>query len=300
MTEDILDIDASFGLDPHVLPQFDLLVADGRITREFADKVIAERCAAGLPMTLSDLQPRPAPRIQALSWVADFGGPEICSDDHTQGTIEVAGLEWSWYIYTHTSAAGLTCHLHDSEGKHTGWLELSQSYTKKDLIWKHTKILDRRPAVTAHQHDLKTVSTGGHSTNFYSAIEDVMGWVFQTKDFAGHVWYRTEKGRWAVPAWEYGNALEVFSLQDPIERDGRTQSCVWKSKPTCLHDFMQTVGIQDLSGFASCDEEGMTAAVGAVDKVIGAAKALVGDVDAFSAGKAAGRAEMKLEISRLA
>lgn len=43
----------------------------------------------------------------------------------------------------------------------------------------------------------------------------------------------------------------------------------------------------------------MTAASGVISKVLTAANQLVGDEDAFAAGKAAGRAELKAEISRL-
>ncbi|MES2879166.1 MAG: hypothetical protein V4713_12150, partial [Pseudomonadota bacterium] len=67
-------IPSNFGLDPYVLPQFDLLVEDGAITKEYADQVIAERQAAGLPMTPGELKPRPFPLVEALHWVSENGG----------------------------------------------------------------------------------------------------------------------------------------------------------------------------------------------------------------------------------
>jgi hypothetical protein len=57
--------------------------------------------------------------------------------------------------------------------------------------------------------------------------------------------------------------------------------------------------IPQLNGYASSQEEAMVEASSAYSKVIAGAQKLVGDVDAFTAGKAAGRAELKLEISRL-
>jgi hypothetical protein len=77
----------------------------------------------------------------------------------------------------------------------------------------------------------------------------------------------------------------------------------WEATPdkkSPLAAFLKVMNIPQLSGTANSEDEAMVAAVGAFDSVIGAAKNLVGDVDAFEAGRAAGRAELKLEISRLA
>lgn len=294
--ENFLSIDINFGLDPHVLPRFDLLVAEGKITREFADKVIEARKTAGLPMSPSELKLRPEPLVEGLTWVSEFGGPEIRSDSE-KGTIAIDDVEWRYWAHSPHYPSELTHHLLDDAGNHTGWITIRKQ--SESVYWEHTKVLERKPSLKSGTNVLKTVRTFDSESNIHSAITKAINNEFTTKDYGNYVWYKTDKDRWEVPGWSC-TEYSVKKLATPISRDEHTFFYHWEAAPEHLSHFMNTVGISALSGFAASKEEAMSEALEAGVKVIGAAKALVGDLDSFEAGKAAGRSELKLEISRLA
>lgn len=112
-------------------------------------------------------------------------------------------------------------------------------------------------------------------------------------------WFQAGQSTWVVPDWDRGTAMLVRPMRDPFEYRGRTAAWYWESSPVALRAFLELMDLRQLQGYASSQEEAMVEATSAYTKVIAGAQQLVGDVDAFSAGKAAGRAELKVEISRL-
>lgn len=289
--------DLDFGLDPHVLPQFDLLVADGRITREYADQVIAARREAGLPMTPSELQPRPEPLVDALVWVKALGGPDIRASSQHNGSVLIQDLDWRWQTYSSEKSAELTAHfVHD--GEHLGWISLYPGSSNSCVHWSHYKILDRKPGEESGKDVLLSVDAKGQSSDFFAALNDALAWDFVQVSAAGHNWYRTSDKSLSVPGWG-GVEMTVRMVDEFTLRPGRTVSWIWDSSPSRLREFFALLNIHNLSGYAATQEDAMADASGVICKVLVAAHQLVGDGDAFAAGKAAGRAEFKAEISRL-
>lgn len=290
------EFDLDFGLDPYVLPQFDLLVADGRITREFADQVIAARREAGLPMTPGELQPRPEPLVEALAWVKELGGPEIRASSQREGSVFIQDLKWHWWTYS-TESTDLTAHFH-KDGEHLGWIRLYAGSSNSCVHWAHYKIMDRKPGNECGNTDLLRVEASDKAADFHAALADALAWEFTQVSVAGHTWHRTSAKSWSVPSWD-GSEMTVHMIDEFALGSGRTVSWVWESRPPRLKEFFDFLDIHCLRGFAATQEEAMTEASGVISKVLAAAHQLVGDVDAFEAGKAAGRAELKLEISRI-
>lgn len=295
--EDRYSLEAGFGLDPYVLPQFDWLVSQGRITREFADAVIAQRRQAGLPMTPEELQPRPDPLVPSMAWVKEFGGPEIRSQSEQSGNVVFLGRKWSWRSYSQELPGDMTTHLNSTDGEHAGWITLSFITSEKSVCWTHSKILDRRPGET--RCDLLTVSAHGTVESVEDAVAQALAWEFAQLQSNECTWYQTGQSRWVVPDWETGTEMLVRAIPEHFEYRGRTVAWYWEARPVALLEFFDLMQINQLNGYASSQEEAMVEASSAYTKVIAGAQQLVGDVDAFAAGKAAGRAELKLEISRM-
>lgn len=298
VTNEDFELDLNFGLDPHVLPRFDLLVADGRITRDYADQVISARREAGLPMTPEELQPRPDPLVPSMTWVKEFGGPEIRSQSEQRGDVNFQGREWHWNSYSSQPPGEMTTHLHTPDGGHAGWINLQFITATPSVCWTHSKILDHRPRSDAGR-DVLTVSAQGTAASFEEAVKQALAWEFLQLHSNECTWYQTGQNTWVVPDWSKSTAMLVRPMREPFEYRGRTAAWYWESSPVALRAFLDLMQIHQLQGYASSQEEAMVEAISAYAKVIAGAQQLVGDVDAFSAGKAAGRAELKLEISRL-
>jgi hypothetical protein len=295
--EDRYSIEAGFGLDPYVLPQFDWLVSQGRITRELADSVIEQRRQAGLPLTPEELQPRPDPLVPSMTWVKEFGGPEIRSQSEKRGDVVFQGREWHWNSYSSQHPGEITTHLHTPDGRHAGWIKLEFITSLQSVCWTHSKILDHRPSEVGR--DVLTVSAQGTATSVEEAITQALAWEFAQLHSNECTWYQAGQSKWVVPDWDKGTAMLVRPMPEPFEYRGRTAAWYWESSPVALRAFLNLMQIHQLQGYASSQEEAMVEAGSAYAKVIAGAQQLVGDVDAFAAGKAAGRAELKLEISRL-
>lgn len=296
VTNEDFELDLNFGLDPHVLPQFDLLVADGRITREYADQVISARREAGLPMTPDELQPRPEPLVEALVWVKELGGPEIRASSQREGSVSIQDLEWRWWTYS-TGNTDLTTHFHKN-GEHQGWIRLHAGSSNSCVHWTHHKILDRKPGEQQGNDDILSVKAEGKASDIYAAMADALAWEFTQVSVAGHTWYQTSNKSWTVAVWDR-SVMSVRMVDEFTLSTGRAVSWLWESGPTRLNEFFDSLDIPHLRGFAATHEEAMTEASSVFSKVLAAAHQLVGDVDAFTAGKAAGRAELKAEICRL-
>lgn len=295
---DHCELEVGFGLDPYVLPRFDWLVSQGRITRELADSLIEQRRKAGLPMTPEELQPRPDPLVSSMAWVKEFGGPEIRSQSEQRGDVFFQGRDWNWSSYFSKSPGEMTTHLLTPGGGHAGWLTLQFSSSPPCVRWTHTKILDHRPGQKTGE-DLLRVSAHGAASNFEEAVAQALDWEFLQLHSNECIWYRTGLSTWVVPDWDKGTAMLVRPMPEHFEYRGRTAAWYWESSPVPLRAFLDLMQIPQLNGYASSQEEAMVEASSAYSKVIAGAQKLVGDVDAFTAGKAAGRAELKLEISRL-
>lgn len=291
------ELDLNFGLDPHVLPQFDLLVADGRITREYADQVISARREAGLPMTPEELQPRPDPLVPSMTWVKEFGGPEIRSQSDNSGDVVFQGREWHWNSYSSKHPGEMTTHLHTPDGLHAGWIKLEFITAAQSVCWTHSKILDHRPREIGR--DVLTVSAAGTAASVEEAVTQALAWEFLQMHSDECTWFQAGQSTWVVPDWDRGTAMLVRPMREPFEYRGRTAAWYWESSPVALRAFLELMDLRQLQGYASSQEEAMVEASSAYTKVIAGAQQLIGDVDAFSAGKASGRAELKLEISRL-
>jgi hypothetical protein len=298
LDQDRYSLDAGFGLDPHVLPQFDWLVSQGRITREFADSVIAQRRQAGLPMTPEELQPRPDPLVPSMAWVKEFGGPEIRSQSEQRGNVFFLDRNWSWSSYSQELSGDMTTHLNTADGEHAGWITLDFLKTNTSVRWARTQILDRRPR-TEVSRGLLTVSAHGTAASVEDAVAQALDWEFAQLHSNECTWYQAGESTWIVPDWEQTTEMLVRAMPEHFEYRGRTAVWYWESSPVSLRAFLNLMQIHQLSGYASSQEEAMVEASSAYTKVIAGAQQLVGDVDAFAAGKAAGRAELKLEISRL-
>ena len=290
------EIDLSFGLDPYVLPQFELLVAEGKITPEYADQMIVARRQAGLPMTPSELQPRPEPLVDGLVWVKALGGPEIRASSQSNGSVLIQDLDWRWQTYS-SGYTELTTHF-VQDGKHLGWISLYPGSSNSCVHWSHYKILDRRPDEVRGNDVFLSVEANGQSSDFFAALNDALAWDFVQVSAAGQTWYRTSDKSLCVPGWG-GAEMNVRMVDGFTLSSGLTASWIWESRPSRLSEFISLLGILNLSGYAATQEEAMADASGVIFKVLAAAHQLVGDVDAFAAGKAAGRAELKAEISRL-
>ncbi len=298
LNQDRYSLDVGFGLDPHVLPQFDWLVSQGRITREFADSVIEQRRQAGLPMTPEELQPRPDPLVPSMTWVKEFGGPEIRSQSEQSGNVFFLGRKWSWRSYSQELPGDMTTHLDTADGEHAGWITLDFLKTNTSVRWARTQILDRRPRTEASR-GLLTVSAHGTAASVEEAVTQALAWEFAQHHSNECTWYQAGQSTWIVPDWEKNTEMLVRAMPEHFEYRGRTAVWYWESSPVALLAFLDLMQIHQLSGYASSQEEAMIEASSAYTKVIAGAQQLVGDVDAFAAGKAAGRAELKLEISRL-
>lgn len=296
-TNELSELEAGFGLDPYALPRFDWLISQGRITRELADSVIEQRRRAGLPMTPEELQPRPDPLVPSMTWVKEFGGPEIRSQSDNRGDVVFQGREWHWNSYSSQHPGEMTTHLHTPDGGHAGWIKLQFITSTQSVYWTHSKILDHRPREVGR--DVLTVSAEGTAASVEEAVTQALAWEFLQLHSNEYTWYQTGQNTWVVPDWSKSRAMLVRPVRKPFEYRGRTVAWYWESSPVALRAFLDLMQIHQLEGHASSQEEAMVEASSAYTKVIAGAQQLVGDVDAFSAGKAAGRAELKLEISRL-
>lgn len=248
VTTENFEIDLDFGLDPYVLPRFDLLVADGRITREFADQVIAARREAGLPMTPGELQARPEPLVEALAWVKELGGPEIRASSQGEGSVSIQDLKWHWWTCS-TESTALTTHVH-KDGEHLGWISLFAGTSNSCVQWAHYKILDRKPGKELGIEVLLGIKAKGNAADFYAALTDALAWEFTQVSVAGHTWYRTSDKSWSVPGWS-GNEMAVRMIDEFSLSSGRAASWLWESSPTRLKEFLDLLAIHRLSGFAA-------------------------------------------------
>lgn len=290
-------LNSGFGLDPHVLPQFDLLVEDGMISREYADQVIAEREAAGLPMTPGELRPRPAPLVDDFAWVAAFGGPEICSH-HSNGEIAIDDLVWRWRAFGGVSARynSISHHFRDTDGKHLGWMSISKEDAGNSICWDRTLIIDCRPGDDG-QDELQTVSSRGSASNIAAAISACQSWNFQPIEIGGFTWYKTADSEFKVSTAD--DSMRVYLFEG--NSAGEVGRWRWCRKSKKLGSLLDIVGDREISGWAADKDQAIAEAIGVVDRVIGAAIALAGqqDQDAYEAGRLAGRAELKCEIAGL-
>lgn len=79
---------SEFWFSPHVIPQYDLLVAQGLLGSQEANEYQALRRRAGLAMDIEEVRPHPCPE---LAWVAAAGGPSLQLGE----PFDAAGIVWS-------------------------------------------------------------------------------------------------------------------------------------------------------------------------------------------------------------
>jgi hypothetical protein len=270
-TEEISHLYADFGLDPHVLPQFELLVADGRITQEYADQVIAERRAAGLPMNPAELQPRPEPLVEALTWVAEFGGPEIRSIYITDGEISYRAMPWRW----RTGSSGycsFTSHFHGINNEHTGWLSLDKHY-KGGITWSYTKILSSSPRTDKAGDDLVTITASAECPSVDEAIDMALDWEFDAVTLGnGDTLYRT-----GIKTWK-SIGINPVEIKDQSELRA-DMPWYWTCASEVIKPLQACTAFSSLEGAEPTREQAIERATSAVDRVIAVCRFIVAKHD---------------------
>lgn len=293
--EEDLTLDPHFGLDRYVLPQFDLLVADGRITREFADLVIAERKALGYPMTPDELEVRPGKIVEGMAWVSEHGGPEITAYGDTDGKVQIGDNEWRWSVYG-GFRGDLTAHMYGADGEHQGWCTLSKGEAGQ-VRWSRHLIVQSRPAATpqvAGANENRMVMASGVGSSVGEAIAASLGWDFSPQYHHGYTWYRTSSENLAVATFD--EQIEIQKTSYPF--DGL--DWIWTYSSAELAPLLDVIGQgSQVKGWAASQDAAVSAAAGASERVKGAAVLLTGDKSAFELGRAAGRAELLNQIASL-
>jgi len=287
-------LEPGFGLDPYVLPQFDLLVADGKITREFADQVIAERRAAGYAMTPAELQPRPVPVDPKFEWLSRAGGPTIReSDEH----VTLGDRVWRLDRYTSSNDGRLNVHVRNAP-RHCWYTLEKSSYPagSAEVRWKVTQIIWSDPV--AEESGTKVfVDASSTAKSVDDAIKDAFAFPLEPEMRNGMEWYDGGKGEFVAAV--DGDKVTIQDMRKPEHMLSEDHQWLWKRRAESIQELTDCLGIYEVSGWAATREKAESDAVQVIDKVKAVAARLVGDVDSFEAGRLAGRAELKAEIAGL-
>lgn len=280
--------DPQFWFDRYSIPQYDLLVTQGVVTREQADEYRQQRAAEGLPMTFDELEPRPEPVLENFLWLLEVDGPAI---DHDRQTIDVDGQEW--YARDVGSHGYLYSHIQTSEPD--GWHGLDLHKASAALPTDPVKV--RWEASFRVAKDV-FASVSGVADTFAAAAAQAKAVDFAPEVWNGHLLYPNDNGDGGkILVLDDGSKLSVR----PSATQGDFYWERWLPESSPFAPLLKPLGrfYGNLSGSASTRDEALAAGISVLATVWECAVQLVGNADAFEAGKAAGRAELKSAIAAL-
>lgn len=236
-----------------------------------------------------------APILPQLAWVHEAGGPEIRSHEDC-GDVVLEGIKFRWYLYGSLDL-DLAHHLHDERGNHVGWISLERaSGMKEGVKWRHYKAISRTPREDIPGLDnLVTIAAEGIEITFEAAVKIALEWDFKPEEKEGYTWYRIGANKWEAETLD--GSLSV-KMDDEIKSDPDHGQWFWHRRSERLSPLFALVHGY-LMGRSTTRENAMQAAIDIVDRVLLCGGQLDIDHDAFQAGKAAGRAELLEEISKL-
>jgi hypothetical protein len=267
-------LEADFGMDPHILPQFELLVAEGKITQEYADQVIAARRELGFAMSPGELKPRPLPLVTALTWVSKFGGPEIRALTK-EGLVEIEGREWSWYDRQYNP--NLTLHLRAANGEHLGWIHLSLHASNaggsEAILWARTHIVSRSPNPDKNAREVfETWGATGIANSVSQAIADATNWDFDPQIVApGITLVRTGDQKWNAVG-----AVEIEVTHTPWHAEANWK---WSCRSELLKPIFEVTSGYELSGFQATRQLAVAMAVTAIQRLSVACRIFVANLE---------------------
>jgi hypothetical protein len=274
--------DSSFWFDPHTIPQYDLLVRDGRITAQEAQQLRADRAAAGLPMTFAELQPRPHP---AFAWVAATGGPVVTQEQERVNIDGHVWTAWAWDVGRGQHEARGELQLHNAAAEYDA-RKLSKAPPPNDgVAWEATYQVAE--GVYARLR--------GTEPDFARAHAAVCAVDFSPQHLGGGLDWFTHGGTdgW-IAAWE-GQALEVRKVDYTIDPASQWRWEISLAESSPLKALAKMFGGYQLQGFAASIDAAIADALGAPTRAQVLAAQLLAD-DRFEAGRQAGRAELKALI----
>lgn len=280
--------ESDFWFDPYAIPQYDLLVKEGRITQAEADEYRTLREEAGLPMTFADLEPRPEPVLPAFEWVAKAGGPKISRME----PIDIGGFKWETRDYGNGDNSGrLQCYRASDKTSYRS-IEVTLYHDNQAIRWEDTievgKGVYARHWGTAD--DFEAVLAIVASNPEQDAVLEIMGMRFYPNGQQGKDSF--------IAVDPDGQALAVrhFLLHEDAELNW-----IWERSlvpNTALFRIAMLFGQTAFRGEAKTLEQAIADSLTASDNLLLLAGELIGD-DAFAAGVRAGKAELKAQVAAL-
>jgi len=274
--------ESDFWYDPDTIPQYELLVRDGRVTQEEADMHRQGRAEMGLAMTFAELQARPHPRF---AWLREAGGPSLAGSGDT---VEIDGRRWRADAWSNDDRPGNLEH-HDKLPD-DGYLrrQLSKPHDKPGVRWDATFKLPG--------HERAYARVGGHADTFQEALARVVGVDFGlVQTWGGATWYPHGTGWLAVVD---GSEVSIAHWAHIADETGRWR---WASEPpegAVTRRMAVLFGNYCLAGYAATQDAAVSAALAAHAQLQALAVELLSltATDEFERGRQAGRAELKARI----
>jgi len=280
--------DSSFWYDPHTIPQYDLLVADGFVSREEADEHRRGREEMGLPMTFADLKPRPHP---AFEWLLQAGGPVVVSDDFQR--LEIDGRSWTADNFGSSKHGKLTHHMTvdgDDDGYEVREIGKAFDTSKGEVEWSASRKIGT--GIYARVRDC--------APDFETAVRDALALSFVPTTLCGLDFLPSGYGWQAGAAYlaNYGgHGLEIHKWTKSSEEETWT----WKldlEKGSVLSRLAELFNAYQLGGQAATKEAAVQDAMAAATKVKLLCAELIGD-GSFESGRQTGRDELRAQIIAL-
>ena len=280
--------DSDFWYDAHSIPQYELLVREGRVTQEQADMHRRGRAEMGLPMTFAELKPRPHPRF---TWLLAAGGPSITGDGER---IEIDGRQWRASAWSTDDRPGTLSHYDELEEK-DGYLhrELHTPHEKKEGVrWSASYKL---PA-----HDKRYARVSGQADTFSEAMAQVLAVDFHAgQAWGGTTWYPNEYSGWIAVVDDNELTVAYHPWVQDVGLRWR-----WEVRPaegTILRRIAELFSDYRLAGSSASQEEAAAAALAAPAqlRVLAAELLAVNAGSEYERGRQAGRAEVKARITAL-
>ncbi len=292
--------DSLFWFSEDVIPQYELLVEQGKVSREEAERSRALRAAMGLPMTIAELdailQKQGSEIHPAVTWLHEVGGPAVSRHEFDSTDSAILGFEIkvagaTWRVDTWKVLRGYSQH---------AWIS-----RRREVLGgrEHTELgppADGKPglywSVTLTGEGLPYVLRNGRAEGLAQALTAIEGVDFTPQTIGGMTLYRgaDDEARW-VAVYE-GDQVEFHSTSEGPWRWTRE---IGEEKPS-LMKMARLFGGYQLRGEAGSLEAAVADSAGALQALDQlAAERLVAGDEQFRAGFAAGRAALKGEIADL-
>lgn len=279
--------ESDFWYDPHTIPQYDLLVRDGRVTQEEADMHRKGRAEMGLPMAFAELQPRPHRRF---AWLVDVGGPSITGDGDA---VELDGQRWvgnAWGTDDRPGSLNRYDHITGADDEYLH-RELSKPNQKDGVSWEATYKVPGADKVYARVR--------GDAPTFAEALTAVCAVDFQAvQHWAGHTWYPNGQGWLAVVD---GNTVTI-TRWTAVDAAREWRWAIELREGSVLDRMARLFGGYQFGGNAASEDAAIAALLQAPAQLSALAAELIEGNDAaeaFERGRQAGRAELKAQIFEL-